>query len=821
MKAVALFFLVLLVAGPCFAQQRIEEKVSVDWWVVPLFAVDRDGMPVGDLKREEVRLLVNKRPVDGFVLTRRAFDVEERLPREQAEAAAPPLPERKRMVFLVFDIAFLSQQDFNKSQAIARSLVEGSAAATAFSIFTIEPYAGLRYLGGPIENKTEILDMIRNNVSLNTKAKDVKVVQEMNSYLPQSSKKGPKYTEGEVDFFKEELAITSLKIANRNYLKALGTLAYVLNAVQDNKFVYLFTEGIADFARRQVRHQDLEFQDQIREAAGKLGRSGALLFVVNPAPVSAAADDVRLQLIGGPNGPSLPKDDHPTSLATGSDSSGEDTLRYLAEESGGKYLEGEEKSIAGRMRNMHRAYYEIAFPDSGDDRDRVRKISVEARRPGVSVYTIHSLEKSRPYAEQDEMEKEIFALNLVGRNPFFMKRMACLDMIVTSHLREGEKDIYEILVPDGWLRQDLDLFKIRIDTGNGNAAIEKSPWRPQKAEQTVELDIKNNTPAVFTVINPKEQSALLLKPELEKTGLPAAGKTAEIKAMSDKFRYNAEMAAILEGASRYCDQLKQAGFHFFCNEKVVETLNNLTQESEKDIGTAGNFAADSSLSHFLSRPSPGKQSQVSKFTFDYQLIKKENDVQEQRKPVSGKQGNDSGERATATMRAFLSEKAVFAPTTLFAKERQPLYDYRFIEYDRVKGVRCAVIEVLPRVQEEAQYVYGQAWIDLESHSVLKIKANPRSILGYERMEAIARQLHSRLFLELEITFNQVHAGIRFPDRVVLSERYKGGRLQYTDFFGRMKSKPIGAEGWERSRIEYSYQDYRFFVVDVQSSEKPL
>jgi hypothetical protein len=814
MKAAIFFFSILLAAGPCFSQQRIEEKVSVDWWVVPLFAVDRDGQPVGDLTKEDVLLLVNKRPVDGFVLTRRPFAVEDRLPQPQA---APPLPERKRMVFLVFDIAFMSLENFNKSLAIARSLVEGSAAATAFSIFTIDPFAGLAYIGGPLEDKADILALIQRKVGLNPRAKNIATVKDMNSLLQVDSKMGSKYTEAEIGSLREELSITSLKMANKNYVSSLGTLAYVLNAVQDNKFVYLFSEGISAFSRAAIRHQDLEFQDEIRKSAGMLGRSGALLFIIDPTPVSMTAADGSL---GSTPSLFLPEPSIPTSTATGNENSGEDVMRYLAEESGGKYLEGEEKSISDRMRNVHRAYYEIAFPDSGDDRDRVRKVSVASRRPGVSIYTIHSLEKSRPYAELGEIEKEVFALNLVGRNPFFMKRMACLDMIVTSHRRKGEKDVYEILVPDGWLRQDLDLFKIRIDPGSGNATIDRSRWSPQKAEQTVELDVKNDTPAVFAVINPREQTALLLKPEIEKPGLPAANKTAEIKAMAEKFQYNSEMAAILEGVSTYCDTLKQAGFHFFCNEKVVETLNGLAQDSDQDISTAANLASDTSITYRFNRPPQGKKSLVSKFTFDYQLIKKENDVQEQRQPIPGAQGGEGEERAKATLRAFLSEKAVFAPITLFAKERQLLYEYRFVKYEKFKRVRCAVVEVLPRVREEAQYVYGQAWIDLADNSVLRIKANPRSIVGYDKLQALARQLHAKLFLELEITFNQSHAGIRFPDRVVLSERYKGGRLEYTDYFGRMISKPIGSGGWERSRIEYSYQDYRFFVVDVQSTERP-
>lgn len=238
-----------------------------------------------------------------------------------------------------------------------------------------------------------------------------------------------------------------------------------------------------------------------------------------------------------------------------------------------------------------------------------------------------------------------------------------------------------------------------------------------------------------------------------------------------------EMAAILAGTAGYCDKLRQAAFHYFCTEKVVE----------KSAGW------------------------VSRFTFDYQLLKNENKIQEQRILISKRKVHENEENAMATLRAFFVEKAVFAPVDLFARERQPLYQYRFIAYEKKKGARCAVIEVLPRSQEDARIVHGQAWIDTADHSVLMIKVSPRSVVGYEKMQAIARKLVAKLFLSLEISFEKKHAGMRFPDVIVIIERYKGGQLHL--------NPKLGPEGWERNRSEYRYKKYRFFEVGVQATEK--
>lgn len=269
--------------------------------------------------------------------------------------------------------------------------------------------------------------------------------------------------------------------------------------------------------------------------------------------------------------------------------------------------------------------------------------------------------------------------------------------------------------------------------------------------------------------------------EWKKTDAFVAEKFPEARA--DEFKHDAEMTLILDGAAGYCEKLRQAAFHYYCTEKVVEKNGWIYHQRN--------------------------YSRVSQFTFDYQLLKKKNEIQEQRKLISKKKKFENEENALATLNAyFLAEKAVFAPIDMFARERQMFYEYRFIAHEKLKGVRCAVIEVLPRSRESARYVSGQAWIDMVDHSVVRIKVNPRAVVGYEKLQAVAKNLKAKLFLTLDIRFEKTHAGLRFPDAILISELYKGGLLD-----------AAGLIGWERNRTEYSYHDYRFFEVGVQVTEK--
>ena len=59
----------------CFGQ--IVEEVEVKWWLVPVFAVDKAGNPINDLKKTDIKVWVNNQPVETFKFYKRSFSVDE------------------------------------------------------------------------------------------------------------------------------------------------------------------------------------------------------------------------------------------------------------------------------------------------------------------------------------------------------------------------------------------------------------------------------------------------------------------------------------------------------------------------------------------------------------------------------------------------------------------------------------------------------------------------------------------------------------------------------------------------------------------------
>lgn len=776
MKFLTICMCTLLFISFCFPQENIREEVSVDWWVVPLFAIDQEGDSVNDLVTNDLQLLVNNQAVPDFTLYKRSFNAAEKV--TQKKATSPV--EKRKMIFFLFDMAFSSLENMEKSKKVAVNIIRDASDSSLFSVFTIDPFAGLIYQAGPSSQKGEILKVIESKVTLNTNAKKIKTIYDLARMAQVSGTKGSKYTGSEMGFLLEEIS-HSLKNTNRRYFRSFETLYYALNSIKDNKFVYLYSEGISLFARKVIRHDEGEYQSFIRQTADYLGRSGAVLFIVNPAGALESFTSIE---------------------------SGEDSLRYLALESGGKYMEGDRETISFRIQNMHRAYYEIAFADRKSYQGKVRKITIASKRKGVKVHTLHSLEKRKSYSDMNEIEKEILAVNLINRNPFFTRGITLMEVIVKKKIKRKNREIYRIMLPKNWLQKEVDVYQIWFSESDGDISVKKTSIVPQKTETEIDFKIRDKSQCYFVLFNRQEKSALVRGIEVQRKELPDFKKIPEIKAMSNKFEYSRELSTLLAGAAEYCQKLKQAGFHYFCQEKVVESLSIFKPSEVSDISFYENRASQSDMLSRANTKLGLKRRKVTRYRFDYQIIKDKNGIKEQRKLISKRNKKNDSQGVEFRIKNFLAEKAVFSPVTLLARERQPLYEFRFVKYDKLNRVRCAVIEVLPRRKNDARFVYGQVWIDTSDHSVLKIKANPRSVAGYNKLEFIAKNLMAKLFLSLEIHFNIVHQGIRFPDSVILSELYKGGPLI---------TRHMGSKGWERLKTEYTYQNYEFFVVNLKIS----
>jgi hypothetical protein len=236
---------------------------------------------------------------------------------------------------------------------------------------------------------------------------------------------------------------------------------------------------------------------------------------------------------------------------------------------------------------------------------------------------------------------------------------------------------------------------------------------------------------------------------------------------------------ILEKCAEYCEKLKSSALHFVCEEKIKEEIVLKPRiESPR-----------------LKAPAVKERNE---YVYDYQLIKKGEDVKESRTLIEENGEKRNIKDAPLKTKRFYSLKSVFGPVGFLGKEFQELYNYELKKEGKVKGRKAYIIEVIPKRKMDDKPNYGKLWVDKENFSVLKSEISQESLAGYEDFKKKAKSLRIRPILKTTHYYEVEKKGIRFPSKTVFVEFYIRGTKRR-----------------ERSRTIIEYDNYRFFIVDYE------
>ena len=790
-----IFLLGVMVILPLFSQEKLTEEVKIDWWVLPLFAVDKDGNAVLDLENGDINLRVNKQDVTDFTLYKRGFSVETAAA-EPAEKEPLPLFKKSRIVFLLFDLAFTTSTNYKQAKEIAKNLVLKSDETTLFSIIAIDPVKGPGFIGGPLTDKRQVVKLIDEKIEWDPLTKNIRIVLEtVNGSQVYGTSKGKGEGGGARLDTRDMATLTEIyssgwRKANMHYYQSFQTLYHALNSIKDNKFIYLFSEGISLFARSVVVHGKEEYWFFMKQTAGYLGQSGAVLFIINPAGAHLNARSIQ---------------------------SGEDSLRYLAKESGGKYMEGEKTAISKKIEKMHRAYYEIAFSDQESFKGKTRHITISSRRKGVDIHTLRNLEKSKPYHEMKNIEKEILVLNLLNPSPLFQSPLKPRPLLIAKESKKKDRTQYEIELPRTFKQKNIDVFKIWLEEGTTDAKVEKESIVTSKGSLKIELQKRGNAVARIVLVNEKINTALvqgIFDARAEKESILSDSGLNFLKKMKHMNQQEIlELKRVKDGAADYCMKLSEAVFHYICKETVNEVLEVI--RTHKAVREA---AYDRNTGTYR----PGFRAQddrraverkvTNKYVNDYQLISNKGQVSEQRKLIKGTVKKIAGKDDLLKLDSFITRKISLTSISLLGSESRERFYYRFVKYEKLKGVKTAVIECFPKDTSGIKTNYGKIWVDLADFSIMRLSINPVSIGGYANLLKLARYYKAKLILNCEIDFFKKRNGIRFPTKVLIRETYSGGRELRA-----IVRKSV----WERSKTTYTFDGYQFFDVSATSKEEEM
>jgi hypothetical protein len=510
-KLLALLALVIaIVPGFLAAQElaKIQEEVVVRWWLVPVYAVNKDGSPALGLQTEDFEVYLNEKKIPFFDLHEKEFQVAETLKEQPMTKSAAPL--QKKMVLLVFDSAFSTYNLLEKAKKVAEAMMAQQGQAAQFIALSIEPFAGLKPICGPTHDR----DLVYKNIEKYISGKKAEYLQinaldstEIRNVYPKDSPYADRNpdesrTRGRRTTLFERLDTREKRRIASVYTQSLMTLNLILGYFKDNsKIIYLFSCGIPISAMEWKtessagRPDDPEwasyenispdqFNLQAIKNVGKyFNQNGSLLFLINPAG---------------------------TRLAIYDQDSGEQSLRILAEESGGRYYEGPEKDIAEEIAGMETAYYEISFPDSDEYKGLDMDFEIRSMKPDVKIYTVKRVSRGKEYRQMTRLEKEVLILNLLDQGPYAQAKLRVIDAD-SQVTRKGDLFLFVVKLPRELAPSEWDVFKIWRKMEAGKIMIEEEHFLTESSELTLEMKQRKGFQHELVLVNGQTGTTLVLK----------------------------------------------------------------------------------------------------------------------------------------------------------------------------------------------------------------------------------------------------------------------------------------------------------------------
>ena len=234
----------------------------------------------------------------------------------------------------------------------------------------------------------------------------------------------------------------------------------------------------------------------------------------------------------------------------------------------------------------------------------------------------------------------------------------------------------------------------------------------------------------------------------------------------------AELELILKKCAEYCERLSNSVLDFICEEKITEEI------------LEGRLAF----------------AEKNRYIYDYQLIRKENKIEEQRILIkeNGRKKNDVD--AQLKTKRFRHKHVVFGPIGLLGEKQQETNDYKILKEVNYKREKGLILEAAPKFPQKNSALYGKIWIRKKDFAILKIEWNQESMENFEDIEKIAEKLEAKPRITFISEYGFEKNKIRFPNKYSVEESYIP-RFE-------VEKKLI----WSQTTV--IYDNYKFFTVET-------
>jgi hypothetical protein len=211
-----------------------------------------------------------------------------------------------------------------------------------------------------------------------------------------------------------------------------------------------------------------------------------------------------------------------------------------------------------------------------------------------------------------------------------------------------------------------------------------------------------------------------------------------------------------------------------------------------------------------------KKSRNNEFTYDYQLIRKKDNIIERRTLIE-KNGKKKNNKRAVLKTRFAHKNIVYGPIALLSETAQNQHHYEILKTEPVDEDRIFVVEAAPKKASSFYHLYGKIWIRESDNAVLKIEWYEESVEGYEPLKKLAEEGHLTPEIALSTEYAYEKRGIRFPSKHSLVESYSSVPISIEEIQGRkyFKLDEIWGRKFLKSKKVVEYTDYKFFSVETE------
>lgn len=236
--------------------------------------------------------------------------------------------------------------------------------------------------------------------------------------------------------------------------------------------------------------------------------------------------------------------------------------------------------------------------------------------------------------------------------------------------------------------------------------------------------------------------------------------------------YQKGLRIILLRCAEYCEMLNNSVLDFICKEKISEEiLRGRLVFAVKNI-----------------------------YIYDYQLIRKENKIEEQRILIKENGRKKKDLDAQLKTKRFQHKHIVLGPIGLLSRKQQKNYNYKILREVNYKRERTVILEASPKFPNKNSTLYGKIWIRKKDFAILKIEWNQESLENFEEIEKLAEKLNAKPKITFVSEYGFEKNKIRFPNKYSVEESY----IPYFE----VDKKLI----WSHTTVIYN--NYKFFTVET-------